>query len=352
MSANLFGERFVYRKEPGWHGLGIPMAEGETCVDGVIRAKADFCIIKTPVFGTVETVDGKQSVSVTDRIMILREPTKDDPEYRFLGFASPTYGIIQNMDIAKSLDILTDKWPCETVGVLGKGETLFVSLDAGEIEIAGEFIHQYFLVTDTRNGGTAMKIAFTPVRVVCQNTLVTGLRSSIISVAMEHVANVHRAFDSRLNLIKQLENAKELTLSSLKLLAKCQLTKNDIDFVLTAVYPMPKYPKKAELLQDTEHIENALVGALYEEATKAQQSFEYYCNRAKAYREQARVLFGQFNDEYSATANTAWALYNAVVESADYRDGAKSVVNSSIWGARANEKKRAFASVLAIATRK
>ena len=80
------------------------------------------------------------------------------------------------------LDPISEKFPVETVGAIGQGEKIFVSLDAGGSKIAGEDHELYWLITDHRDGTGAMTMAFTPVRVVCQITLITGLRNSKVSV--------------------------------------------------------------------------------------------------------------------------------------------------------------------------
>lgn len=346
---NLFNDRFFGRTGPGWHEIGHTDPKLTSCEKVVKKYGMDYNIFLAPMKADV----GNGMVEVpTNKRMILREPTKDDPNYQLLGFATDEYGIMQNVDIAKSLDTLTDIWPCETVGVLGKGETIFMTLDAGEREVRGELVKQYFLVTDTRDGGTSLKIAFTPVRVVCQNTLVTGLRAAIISLSMEHTTALPLSFPARVNLVKKLETSRDRTMENFEMLAKCSLKKGDFEFILNAAYPLPKRPAKAVIVDEyTDKDDIAEIGALYEEASQAVQLWEYYCDRAKTLQSAATELFTKFNDEFPKTANTAWAAFNAIVESADWRKGADSVPASALWGPRASEKKRAFGAAQAIVTK-
>lgn len=341
----VFGDRFLGRGGPVWSEIGVSNPAAATASKAVKKAKLDYNIILAPVSGQVDTPMGTQLVNIEKKSAILREPTSDDPEYRFFGFASPEYGIVQNMDIAKSLDTLTDDWPVETVGALGYGETIFITLDAGERKIKGEDLKLYFLVTDTRDGGTSMKIAFTPVRVACYNTLVTGLKSSLVTVSMDHVASIGSVFDSRVSLVKRLTAAQDSTLEIFDMMSKFKLKGKQFERVIEAAYPLPKRPKKAVVLDEVTVDESELVGMLYDEASHANQLWEYYCQRALGLRDAASELFAKFNDEFPKTANTGWAVYNAVVETADFRNGSDSVPVSAIWGARAQEKKRAFTEV-------
>lgn len=347
----IFGDRFFGRTGPAWHELGTTDPNITLCSKAVKKAKLDFNIFLAPVSGQVTTPLGTQLVNVPNKMMILREPTHDDPEHRFLGFASPEYGIMQNMEIAKSLDVLNDDYPVETVGAIGQGETMFITLDAGSHKIKGEELKLYFLVTDTRDGGTSMKIAFTPVRVVCNNTLVTGLKQSLVSISLEHVAGLASAFDARVGLVKRMVAAQSSTLDMFDKMAKWSLKKDEIEFVLNATYPLPKKPKKAGLLDDMSEAEAKLIGVLYEEASESNASWAYYCERAMTLRYAATELFEKHNDEFKKTSGTAWGLYNAVVETADFRKGAESIPASALWGPRAAEKKRSFAALQTVMTK-
>lgn len=352
MNTKLFGDRFFGRDGHVLSQIGYKDPSITTCVKAVKKAGLDFNIILAPVSGQVATPLGTQLVAVPNKAMILREPTKDDPEHRFLGFASPDYGIIQNMEIAKALDVLTDEWPCDSVGSLGDGETIFFSLDAGSFKIKGEDCKSYFLMTDTRDGGTSMKIAFTPVRLKCQNMLITGLKKAFVSVSMEHVAGMKVALESRLSLMKRMVQARDTTIKVFEAMANFKLKKNDVEFVLDYTYPLPKRPKKTSLLEEVfTKEETKLIGVLYEEASHANELWSYYCNRAQTLRDAATDLYNKFGEDTPKTAGTAWAIFNAIVESADFRNGSDTAAQSAIFGPRASEKKRAFSALESVMVR-
>lgn len=348
MSANIFGERFLGRREPAWHNIGTVFEEALSPREALMHAGADFRFILSPAVTQIETPLGTQLIEAKGKSFIVREPVADDPEYRITGIASDNYGLIQNEEIAIALERLTDNWPVETVGVLGKGETLFIALDAGVGEVKGEKIHQYFLVSDTKDGGTSLKIAFTPVRVVCQNTLVTGLRQATVSAALTHNSNVGAAFDVRIDLVSKMQAAQKFTMNLFETMANIALSDDEFTQVLEQVYPYPKVPKKMRMLEGLEDGDIAMLGELYDEATKAQYAFEYYVNRANILRDGAHTLFSKLNDEFPNIAHTAWAGYNAVVESADFREGPDSLFGSALFGSRAVEKRRAFAALSAL----
>ena len=346
MSHNLFGERFLGHREPGWHKLGEVFTDPITAAQAVERCRMNYEILKVPMTVDVPTPFGINRVVIEDKVVLLREPTPDDAQYLYLGVASPNYEIVQNKDVAEALDQLTDVWPVETMGALDKGKTMFASLDAGEVMVAGELVHQYFLATNTNDGGTSMKIMFTPVRVVCQNTLISGMSSATVSAALNHNAGVVGSMKSRMDMIKKLQQASTTTLESFEKLAKCAMDETGTRRVLELTYPYPKKPSKVTSLEGIDEEDIALVGALYAEATAANDLWQYYCERADAFRSGAMELFGKINNEHPVIAGSAYALFNAVVESADYRSGSDSANQSSLFGARAQEKKRAFQAAM------
>lgn len=348
MSANIFGDRFLGHREPAWHSLGNTFADAITAVEAVKRCNLDFIVEKQPVFVHINTPFGVSVEPVEGKFAVVRQPTNDDPAYRTFGIVGAEYGITQNTEIAQALDILTTDWPVETCGALGKGETLFFTLDAGMVKVAGEDLHQYFLVSDFKSGGTAMKIAFTPVRVVCCNTLITGLRSAAISANLTHYANVKDVFKFRIELMGKLQKARATTLESFEALAKTAITADEADMIFAAAYPYPNVPAKAAAVMGMEKDDQERLGELMTEAQAALANYEYYVGRMNAFRDGARQLFQKINDEHMTIANSAWGAYNAVAELADFREGADSVPVSSLFGWRAQEKSKAFASAMTL----
>ena len=71
------------------------------------------------------------------------------------------------------------------------------------------------------------------------------------------------------------------------------------------------------------------------------EEYEKRQARVDKLREGAKERFEVFNDEYSPLANTPWAIWQAVVETEDYRKGHSD--STAIFGQRADIKARAFA---------
>jgi len=341
MSANLFGERFLGHREPGWHSLGKVFEKDLTASEAVIQGRLNYNIIKAPLVAHIDGVN-----ALTGKYGIFREPTDDDPEYRYLGVSSPSYTILQNIEVARIIDPLTDLWPVETAGALGDGETMFLTLDAGDDEVKGEHIRKYFLITDTRDGGTSLKVAFTPIRVVCQNTLVSGLKQATVSDSIVHNMSTKEILSARVSMMQKMQRAIKDTMASFDALASASIEDDEAKLIFEMAYPYPKKSMKTDLLQEFDDVSGPLeLGLLYDKAKTAQISYDYYSSRAQDMRNGVFLNYQRLCDEHVSIAKTPWAAYNAVVEFADFRGNGSneiSIAKSAIFGSRSEEKKRAF----------
>jgi len=344
MAHNLFGERFAGKREPAWHGLGTVFTDNITPYDAVKLAGLDYDIVKVPLSAQLETGD----MVSTGKFGLIREATPDSGA-AFLGTVSEQYTYLQNRDVARIIEPLAELWPTETVGALGQGETVFITLDAGSDTIKGDPIRQYFLITDTRNGGTSMKVMFTPVRVVCQNTLLAGERAAITTSAIQHDYNLEGSIQARVELIQKMQKISIETMAQFEAMASASISDEGVQALLASAFPFPKVSKAVDILtyEDAESF-----GVLYDAAKRAEASYEFYRGRMQAFRDGAMELFQKFNDEQPQLANTVWAAYNAAIECSDWREGNSddSANRSSLFGGRANEKKRAFQAAMELVT--
>lgn len=110
-----------------------------------------------------------------------------------LGIVGKDYEIIQNRDAFSFFDSIVggDGIQYETAGALGKGERIFITAKLpGYIKVGREdLIEQYLFLTTSHDGYGSITAAFTPVRIVCNNTLNAALRNHSNSIKIRHTAN-------------------------------------------------------------------------------------------------------------------------------------------------------------------
>lgn len=345
MAHNIFGERFYGRRQPAWHRIGKVMDLDATVSEAMKYIDVDFEIFTVPT--TVTMPDG--TVIATNHNAIVRDKTTDDNQYRVLSVVGGEWTPIQMRDLATYLDPISERFPVETIGAIGHGEKVFITLDAGDSEIAGEHHRLYYLVTDHRDGMGALQIAFTPVRVVCQNTLTTGLNSAKVSVSLTHNRQIKANTEWYTTIFNSMLTAKDAVVADMNLLADFSFAKGEVETVLTTVYPQASPPSRLKLsngiTEDDVPRETWLT--ILNDTKHLQDEYEKRKNRVESYRAGALERFHAFNDEFPRNANTPYALYQAVVETEDYRRG-RTNSGTALFGQRADTKARAFKACLAL----
>lgn len=166
MAANV--ETMFYVRETPWHGLGTRVMEAPTSKEALIAAGLDWKVLQEPIYtGTEETIEGyRANVRETDR--------------RVLGVVSERYKVIQNEDAFAFTDaLLGEGVRYETAGSLQGGRKVWMLAHMPhEYIISGERISPYLLFSNTHDGSGAVKVALTPIRVVCNNTLNLALNTA------------------------------------------------------------------------------------------------------------------------------------------------------------------------------
>lgn len=179
MAANV-EQMFSVREKP-WHGLGTIVMEAPTSADALRLAGLDWQVVQEPVYtGYNEVVKGyKANVRSSDR--------------RVLGVVSDRYKVVQNVDAFSFTDELLGKGVrYETAGSLQEGKKVWLLARLPrEYIIAGERISPYLVFSNTHDGSSSVKVAVTPVRVVCNNTLNLALNTAKRSFSMIHTGNIH-----------------------------------------------------------------------------------------------------------------------------------------------------------------
>lgn len=337
MAHNIFGTRFLGNRAPAWHGLGTTFDEPLSLVDAVSKANMIYQIEKFPVFA--HTPWGQ--IELQDEVAAVRHPTDDDPQPRVFNTVSKKYNILQNADLANLINPLSKKWPVETVGALGYGETIFFVLKSDTATVKKEEIEKYFLVTDDKGGGKALRIAFTPVRVVCQNTLTTALKSATTTVSLRHYSSLRDDVQFHVGLIGRMQDIERQVMEEFNSLTTKKLNSEQVNFVVNNTYPLPPKPRKTQLVEDFPSLQdvkgvNQLVVKKY---LDAKENYEKHVERVEVVRAGVNKLYTEFPQ--TDVANTAWALWNSIVEVEDYRRGGNAQA-SALFGSRAATKSRAY----------
>ncbi len=178
MAANV-ETMFSVREKP-WHGLGTVVMEAPTSADALRLAGLDWNVLQEPVYTEFgELIEGYRA-------------NVRDADRKVLGVVSDRYKVVQNVEAFSFTDELLGKGVrYETAGSLQEGKKVWLLARLPrEYIIAGERISPYLVFSNTHDGSGSVKVAVTPVRVVCNNTLNLALSTAKRSFSMMHTGNV------------------------------------------------------------------------------------------------------------------------------------------------------------------
>lgn len=154
-------ESMFYTREKPWHGLGVRVEEAPTSTDALRLAGLDWEVAQEPIFTETGDAIAGYKVNVRDR------------DRKVLGVVSDRYKIIQNKEAFAFTDTLLGRGVrYETAGSLQEGKRVWLLARLPrEYIIAGERISPYLVFSNSHDGSGAVRVALTPIRVCCNNTL-------------------------------------------------------------------------------------------------------------------------------------------------------------------------------------
>jgi phage/plasmid-like protein (TIGR03299 family) len=325
MSHNLFGDRFGDARKPAWHHLGQVFEKAVTATKA-LKKIGDYNVRLEPAFAGGVALN---------RMAILRDPTTDDPEVRVFGVVGNDYVLITPQDVCSIYDEHVAK-PVETIGALGNGETFFLSTGLPTLDVRGDEVENYLLMSNPMTGLMSAEIRVTPVRVVCQNTLIASEHMATQKLRITHNKEAKQRLAEWLRETYQFAESTSLILRDLfEEMTKVRMKDAEARKLFEASYPHPTKPRY--------------------DATKAVMDqrikwWEEGVGLADRRRDGAKMLFEGMGTgmDTKAAKGTLWGAYNAVVETEDYRRGRNDdqiAASSMGWGTlpeRAATKKRAF----------
>lgn len=188
---------FFSVKEKAWHGLGQIVSEYPSSAEAIKYAGLDYTVEKRPLF-TYDT-ENHHADPETDIII----PEIDVPDYyatvrtdteQVLGVVGNDYEVIQNTSAFSFFDTIVGGQEgilYETAGALGKGEKIFTTAKLpGYIRVGSDdLIEKYLFLTTSHDGFGSITAAFTPIRIVCNNTLNAALGNMTNVIKIRHTAS-------------------------------------------------------------------------------------------------------------------------------------------------------------------
>ena len=180
------------RKEIPWHRLGKVVENALTSEEAIKAAELDYTVYKEELYAEYND-ELKQSLNKKGDLVEGYYATVRNDTGTPLGIVKSRYEVIQNIEAFNFIDNIVGSKQAifETAGALGKGERVFVTAKLpSNIKVGNvDTIEKYILFTTSHDGSGSIIAGFTPVRVVCNNTLSMALHNMQNKITIRHTKN-------------------------------------------------------------------------------------------------------------------------------------------------------------------
>ena len=290
-----------------WHGLGVRVPADVSPLQMLEAAKLDWRVEKVPL-----TADYAGQKLFTDHSALIR-----DRDGRVLDVITDDWNPMQNEDAFAFFNdfVAAGEMEMHTAGSLKDGRIVWGLAKVSEsFELFGgrDQVDSYLLFTNPHAYGQSIDVRFTPIRVVCNNTLTLSLNSQ--SKSMVKVSH-RREFDA--DLVKETLGVAKHKLATYKEMAE-HLSKRRYNNESIVDYFKRVFPVLTQKEDSTKELSKSAAFALNE------------------------ALENQPGAEYGR--GTWWQAFNTVTYMTDHTIGrsADARLQSAWYGANKNLKTKAL----------
>jgi phage/plasmid-like protein (TIGR03299 family) len=312
----------MYTGDAPWHKLGRKLDNPATAAEAIEAAGLNYGVELVPLFT-------QAGIPVPRRQGVIRSDTQ-----QILGTVGQGYAPIQNTEAFQFLDsvVAADNGGLRyhTAGALGQGEKIWMLAKLpGHVRVRNteDITDKFLLLHNSHDGSSCLRVHFTPIRVVCQNTL---------SIAERNGRGQGISIRHRGELETKIQEAQ-------RVLGLANRFYDDLQ---------PKIDYLAGLFPSREQV-GEFFSTLYPDPVEG--------NKTRAENVRAE-LFRLFDDgvgqDIPGIRHSAWAALHAVTEYVDHRRSTRGQSDfektsrrlQSLWfGSGARLKQRAWDLALAMA---
>lgn len=197
-------------KDIVWKQFGTSFEGQNVSVEEAIKEiGADFNVSKQPLIRVTQDVydaikNGTPldtlNLSSANLITSHAATVRDDHDFT-LGVVGKDYTQCQNTKAFEFINFIKEvsgEEPIvETAGLLGNGERLFVTckLGADSYLNPNDAVKNYVVFTNAHDGSGAVMAFFSPIRVICSNTLAFAIKHCHNKVMFKHTKNLNQRLD-------------------------------------------------------------------------------------------------------------------------------------------------------------
>lgn len=307
-------ETMMYVGQTPWHGLGVALEEAPTISEAITAAGLDWEVGLRDLF----TSDGEK---------VPNRATVRETDGSVLGVVGPRYTPLQNTEALDWFQPFIDSGDAtlHTAGSLDDGKKIWVlaqlNRDPSEI-VPGDDVCKFILLSNSHDGTTAVRPGFTPIRVVCANTLCAAHQSTASKfIRVRHT----RKITTNLEKVRDLMNAAN---------AEFEATADQYRHLASKDFNQADVRKYVKTLLNVENVVDSDLPT-----------------KTKNIIEEVLGLIEGPKQSFPGVSGTWWAAYNGYNEYLNYSRGRNNDnrMNSLWFGTGANDNRKALELALNMA---
>jgi len=309
-------ETMAFIGQTPWHNLGTALEESDLhdWPHACQKAGLDWGVELIPL------------VTADTQAKVENKAVRRSTDGKILGVVGPHYCPLQNRDAFGWFQPFLDakEASLNTAGSLRGGSRVWVlaKLNRDPLVIAqSDEIEKFILLSHSHDGSLAVRVGFTPVRVVCQNTLSMAHRADASKlIRVKHTRDVIVNLSNIREIMDTANSQFEATAEQYRMLARKSINQDDLRNYVKRVLRVDNQPTIC---------------------TRTRNIIEEIIRLAES---------GQGND-LPSIRGTYWAAYNGLNEYLGYQRGKnpENRLNSLWFGDSAEMNRHALQTALAMA---
>lgn len=232
--------------KPAWHRKGLVRETAATAKEALKDAHLDWTVSKKPVYarqsnGNYHTIPGRYTV-VRDDVWETDTPVA-------FGTVGDKYRPLQNVEAFSFFDNVVGEGAAayETAGALFSGKRIWITAKLpDDVKVVGDdVVSQYLLLTNTHDGSASVQVYFTPVRVVCWNTLSMSMGTKQREVRVRHTESMIHNLRTASKIMGIVKVESKQAADVFQAMTKVEMTGDRLDTYFKQIYAEPQ-PKENE----------------------------------------------------------------------------------------------------------
>lgn len=238
---------FVSAIVPAWHRKGTILDKVFTAEEAILYANMGYTVALAPLYAKFSddlSLPKEQRGGIVEGSFATYRTDNRD----IFGVVGSRYEVVQNTAAFSFFDSIVGEKKAiyETAGVLGKGETIFLTAKLPDnIVLPGnDIVEKYLIFTMGHDGNTPVTAMFSPTRVVCANTLAVAIGNGTNKIVIKHTKSALDKIKEAGKVMGLVHKTSEATVEILTAMTKVRVNDDRLTEYVKFVFLTPEERKR------------------------------------------------------------------------------------------------------------